>query len=280
MNMEINKLKLEIKAKEEDLLVNKLNDDKVTALNTQKISLLEKECEQWKERYNLQSKELSENKNNILNLNSEIDKLKSENRNLKMKQGVAGVPESVDNKKLGPNNNFFPNNTTNAIGRDNILGNSRLLIELLSGQNAIKDYLKELMNKTDDLVNKNKDLVIKNKKLTCSLSGNKNSSNNNSFNSSTNSSSNNLISSNKINVVELNELYRQGKDSNILTLAYDVREGIVDEKVFNNDSDLTFIKCSDNEVMKNIMEISDTLLPSDRRFFSWSSLFLYTSTSY
>ena len=90
MNMEINKLKLEIKAKEEDLLVNKLNDDKVTALNTQKISLLEKECEQWKERYNLQSKELSENKNNILNLNSEIDKLKSENRNLKMKQGVDG----------------------------------------------------------------------------------------------------------------------------------------------------------------------------------------------
>ena len=216
MNMEINKLKLEIKAKEEDLLVNKLNDDKVTALNTQKISLLEKECEQWKERYNLQSKELSENKNNILNLNSEIDKLKSENRNLKMKQGVAGVPESVDSKKLGPNNNFFPNNTTNAIGRDNILGNSRLLIELLSGQNAIKDYLKELMNKTDDLVNKNKDLVIKNKKLTCSLSGNKNSSNNNSFNSSTNSSSNNLISSNKNN----NLINSKSKDKQILKNSY------------------------------------------------------------
>ena len=83
------------------------------ALNDQKINFLEKELIQWKERYNLQSKELSENKNNILNLNSEIDKLKSENRNLKMKQGVdGGVPQSVDNKKLAPNNNFFPNNTT------------------------------------------------------------------------------------------------------------------------------------------------------------------------
>ncbi|MBE6157217.1 MAG: ATP-dependent RecD-like DNA helicase [Firmicutes bacterium] len=67
-----------------------------------------------------------------------------------------------------------------------------------------------------------------------------------------------LISSNKLNVVELNELYRQGKDSNILTLAYDVRNGIVNEDVFNNASDLTFIKCNDNEVMSNIMEISET----------------------
>ena len=200
MNLEINKLKLEIKAKEEDLLVNKLNDDKVSALNTQKINLLEKECEQWKERYNTQSKELSENKNTILQLNSEIDKLKSENRNLKTKQGMTGTgaPESIGDKKGGGNNNFFPNNTTNALGRDNILGNSRLLIELLSGQNAIKDYLKELKNKTEDLVNKNKDLVINNKKLANSLN-NKNNSNNNSFNSSKNSSSNNLISTNKNN---------------------------------------------------------------------------------
>ena len=200
MNLEINKLKLDIKAKEEDLLVNKLNDDKVSALNTQKISLLEKECEQWKERYTTQSKELSENKNTILQLNSEIDKLKSENRNLKTKQGLtgAGGSESMGDKKVGGNNNFFPNNTTNALGRDNVLGNSRFLIELLSGQNLIKEYLKDLKNKTEDLVCKNKELVVKNKKLSNSLN-NKNNSNNNSFNSSTNNSSNNLISNIMIN---------------------------------------------------------------------------------
>ena len=49
MKMEMNKLKMELKAKEEDLLINKLNDDKISALNIQKINLLEKECEQWKE---------------------------------------------------------------------------------------------------------------------------------------------------------------------------------------------------------------------------------------
>ena len=50
MKMEISKSKNDIKAKEEELLINKLNDDKINSLNTQKISLLEKECEQWTEK--------------------------------------------------------------------------------------------------------------------------------------------------------------------------------------------------------------------------------------
>ena len=203
MKLEINKLKLEIKAKEEDLLVNKLNDDKVSALNIQKISLLEKECEQWKERYNIQSKELSENKNNIINLNSELDKLKSENRNLKMKQ--FGGPSDSSDKKLGTSNNFFQSNTNNSIARDNAIGSSKLLIELLSGQNSIKDYLKELIGKTENLVNENKELINKNKKLSLSF-GNKNiNTNNNLFNDSTNISSissNNLILGNKNNNIK------------------------------------------------------------------------------
>ena len=67
-----------------------------------------------------------------------------------------------------------------------------------------------------------------------------------------------LITSNTLNVVELKELYRQGKDSNILTLAYDVRNKIINKEVFNNASDLTFIECSDNEVISNIEEIATT----------------------
>ena len=194
MKMEINKINSEKKAKEDELLVYKLNDEKVSALNIQKISFLEKELEQWKERYNLQGKELLENKNSIINLNSEMDKLKTENRNLKAKLGVgaAGLVEGIDKKMenfRGSANNFFPNNTTNAVG-NNILGSSKLLIELLSGQNAIKDYLKELMNKTEDLVNKNKQLVNNNKKLSSSLNGN---SHNSSINTTYNSSINNSI---------------------------------------------------------------------------------------
>ena len=232
MKMEINKINSEKKAKEDELLVNKLNDEKVSALNVQKIAFLEKELEQWKERYNIQAKELSEtksqminltaecdkakgdiksleNKNNIINLNSEMDKLRTENRNLKAKLGVgvAGLVEGGDKKMenlRGSAINFFPNNTTNAVG-SNILGSSKLLIELLNGQSAIKDFLKELMSKTDDLVNKNKQLIINNKKLSSSLGGGY--SHNSSANTTHNSSSNSLPINNNINT------YSESKDN-------------------------------------------------------------------
>ena len=67
-----------------------------------------------------------------------------------------------------------------------------------------------------------------------------------------------LIDSEKLEVVELNELYRQGKDSNIITLAYDIRKSEINDDVFNVDDDLTFIECSDGEVINNICEICNT----------------------
>ena len=67
-----------------------------------------------------------------------------------------------------------------------------------------------------------------------------------------------LITSEVLNVVHLKELYRQGMDSNILTLAYDIRKDELDKSIFNVDEDLTFIECSNDEVMNNIEDISST----------------------
>lgn len=67
-----------------------------------------------------------------------------------------------------------------------------------------------------------------------------------------------LIESNFLQKVELTELYRQGKDSNILTLAYDIRQGEVNEEVFNVGDDLTFIKTTPAQVVDNVLEITDT----------------------
>ena len=67
-----------------------------------------------------------------------------------------------------------------------------------------------------------------------------------------------LIESEKLSVVKLKELYRQGKDSNIISLAYDVRNGEVQPQIFNKDEDLTFINCSSEQVIPNIMEIATT----------------------
>ena len=66
-----------------------------------------------------------------------------------------------------------------------------------------------------------------------------------------------LIESNSLQKVELTELYRQGKDSNILTLAYDIRQGEVNEEVFNVGDDLTFIKATPDQVVDNVLEITD-----------------------
>ena len=67
-----------------------------------------------------------------------------------------------------------------------------------------------------------------------------------------------LIHSNQLEVVELKELYRQGKDSNIISLAYDIRNKKINDEIFNIEDDLTFIECDDDMVITNICEISNT----------------------
>ena len=67
-----------------------------------------------------------------------------------------------------------------------------------------------------------------------------------------------LISSEKLSVVKLTKLYRQGKDSNIINLAYDIRRGKIDDSIFNVTEDLTFINCPLKDIISNIMEIATT----------------------
>lgn len=69
-----------------------------------------------------------------------------------------------------------------------------------------------------------------------------------------------LIDSNKINVKQLNTLYRQKEQSNIIKLAYNIKEGILDTSIFNKEEDLTFIECSNDDILKKIEEISYTYL--------------------
>ena len=160
MTMEINKLKTELKAKEEEILLYKLNDEKVLALNDQKIKFLEKELEQWKQRYNIQSKELSENKTQIININSEFDKIKNENKNLKNKY----IPNKNEEIHRASANNFYVGNNLNS-------SSNKILVELLTGQNIIKDYIKDIMDKTNELYENN------NNNINTSHNSNKSSSN-------------------------------------------------------------------------------------------------------
>ncbi len=67
-----------------------------------------------------------------------------------------------------------------------------------------------------------------------------------------------VIQSKAIEVVELTELYRQGKDSHIIHLAYDIRHKNIQRDIFNVSEDLTFIECPDSDVMNQIREICQT----------------------
>ncbi len=69
-----------------------------------------------------------------------------------------------------------------------------------------------------------------------------------------------LICSEKLNVCKLNTLYRQEEGSNIISLAYEIKNGEVEHEFFNQEEDLTFIECKDNEVIDQINEISKTYL--------------------
>lgn len=76
-----------------------------------------------------------------------------------------------------------------------------------------------------------------------------------------------LINSNKIKTCRLTELYRQGKDSNIIDLAYQIRNNYLSMEIFNKDEDLTFIKSSEIDLISNIKDLSNTYKDIDYRNF-------------
>ena len=76
-----------------------------------------------------------------------------------------------------------------------------------------------------------------------------------------------VIESGQLEVVKLSELYRQGKDSNIIALAYDIRNQYVQRDIFNKEVDLTFMECKEQEIIPNILEICNSYNDYDYQNF-------------
>ena len=69
-------MKKELKVKEEQLLVMKMNNEKITSLYEQKSDFLEKEVSSWKDKYHnalIESKNFVEQATNIDRINDEIE---------------------------------------------------------------------------------------------------------------------------------------------------------------------------------------------------------------
>ena len=157
LNMEINKLKTEIKAKEEEILLEKLNKEQLSALDTQKITFLENESKKWKERYNEQSKDLSEYKTEKIHLVADIDKLKSEN--LKLKSKLNGITNNGEINSFDKKMNTTFGNSNSGFYTGAARASNKLLVELLNEQNSIKDFLNEIKKNTNTIINMNKSIM-------------------------------------------------------------------------------------------------------------------------
>ena len=64
-----------------------------------------------------------------------------------------------------------------------------------------------------------------------------------------------LIESEKFLVVELNELYRQKENSNIISFAYDINSGVYHNELFNQSDDLTYINCDSYNLIEKFSEL-------------------------
>ncbi len=93
----------ELKAKEEQLLVLKMNNEKMNSLHEQKIDYLQKEIQNWKDKFSSFSKESS---NKEQNLRDELNSLKIQNENLKSEQKKS---ELSSNEQMNQNMNNLLN---------------------------------------------------------------------------------------------------------------------------------------------------------------------------
>ena len=263
LNMEINKLKNELKTKEEELLVYKLNNEKILALNEQKINFLEKESSQWKERYNTQGKELSENKRQIININSDLDKIKNENRNLKNKIDLGGGTKNDDINRRATGNNFYVGNNMNNLNLNS--ASSKILVELLSGQNIIKDYIKDIIDKTNELLENNNNLNgdkqshnARGSKNIISTSANKRSkevTSNNNYNTKTNlhKSSNYLVNlATRKEEKANNEAPTPTKNNNIDYTTFNNTTKLPSSYSLNNNNSILEIKIVNSILKKDV----------------------------
>ncbi len=263
LNMEINKLKNELKTKEEELLVYKLNNEKILALNEQKINFLEKESNQWKERYNTQGKELSENKRQIININSDLDKIKNENRNLKNKIDLGGGTKNDDINRRATGNNFYVGNNMNNLNLNS--ASSKILVELLSGQNIIKDYIKDIIDKTNELLENNNNLNgdkqshnARGSKNIISTSANKRSkevTSNNNYNTKTNlhKSSNYLVNlATRKEEKDNNEAPTPTKNNNIDYTTFNNTTKLPSSYSLNNNNSILEIKIVNSILKKDV----------------------------
>ena len=135
------KMKKELKVKEEQLLVMKMNNEKITSLYEQKSQFLENEVSSWKDKYH---NALIETKNKENDLNKENTKLKEQNKLLMRMEKKIENNYLLDKNKNNINNSFgkIRNSTNSNTNTNNSNTNENSKRSLNNLMNYVKTQLK------------------------------------------------------------------------------------------------------------------------------------------
>ena len=132
------KYESDLKSKEEQILIMKMNNDKIMSLNDQKLNYVEKEISTYKEKYN---NLLKESKNKEEKLNKEISSLNEKIKKLK-----------IENEKH--------NNITKEQANTNINNLMKYLTENLKAQNEEnKNMFEKMFKDKENSLQSNKELL-------------------------------------------------------------------------------------------------------------------------
>ena len=145
-------LEADLKFNNEELIVLKMNNDKITSLNNQKFIYLENEINNWKDKYNLLNKDSKKKEDNykkeILSLKEQIKKLHKEN------------------KKDNINSNLFNTNLSNLMKyfEANLKAqneeNKNMFEKMLQAKQKDNENGNELFKNYTDLIAKHSELKI------------------------------------------------------------------------------------------------------------------------
>ena len=165
------RMKKELKVREEQLLIMKMNNEKIASLYEQKSQFLSKEVSLWKDKYH---NALVETKNKERDLSRENTKLKEENTNMIKKQKKLEKNNTSLGKNRKKNNYSYQNNYNNSqkswnnstnYVRIHLPGNNKFKLNL---ENFAKIKDNEIIQNESTKNNGNKmndiDFSLKNKK--------------------------------------------------------------------------------------------------------------------
>ena len=146
-------LETDLKFNNEELLVLKMNNDKMSSLNNQKLIYLDKEINNWKEKYNSLIKD---SKNKEENLIKEISALKEQNKKLQKEK----------NKKDNINTEQFNTNINNLMNyfKENLKAqneeNKSMIEKMMKEKQKNSENDSELFKNYNELIVKHSELKI------------------------------------------------------------------------------------------------------------------------